>query len=118
MTDDFAVDVGHDPTGRVCVVAVAGKLDPVAVGRLEPELDALYDAGHRRFVLDLGRLTYVGSLGLRVFVRLANRVRADGWLGVCNVTAPVREVFDLTKVSTLLRLYPSRADAVDAARSR
>ena len=72
----------------------------------------------RYFVFDLARLTYVGSIGLRVLVGLGNRVRADGYLAVCNVSAPIRTVFDLTKVSTLLRLFPTRADAVDAARSR
>jgi anti-sigma B factor antagonist len=118
MSDAFSVEVGHDPSGRVCVVALAGKLDPVAVEQLDPVVDRLYQEGHRHFVLDLGRLVYVGSLGLRVLVGLANRVRADGSLGLCGVSAPVRGILDLTKVSTLLHIYPSRADAVDAARSR
>jgi anti-anti-sigma factor len=118
MNDDFTIDVGYDPSGRVCVVALGGKLDPAAVGVLEPRLDTLYDEGERRFVFDLGRLEYVGSLGLRVLVALANRVRADGSVGVYNVSAPVRQIFDLTKVGTILRVYPSWADAIDAVRSR
>jgi anti-anti-sigma factor len=113
----FSFEVQHDPSGRVCVVALTGNLDPVAVGQVEPELDTLYHNGERRFVFDLGRLEYIGSLGLRVLVGLANRVRADGMVGVCNDSAPVRQIFDLTKVGTILRTYPSRADAVDAARS-
>jgi anti-sigma B factor antagonist len=118
MGDTFSVDVEHDPAGRVCVVALAGKLDPLAAGQLGPVIDRLYGDGYRDFVFDLARLAYVGSLGLRELVGLANRVRADGSVALSHVSAPVREVLDLTRVNTLLRVYPSRADAIDAARSR
>jgi anti-sigma B factor antagonist len=118
MSDVFSVAVDRDPTGRVCVVTLTGKLDPVAAEELQPVVDRLFEDGHRDFVLDLGRLAYVGSLGLRVFVGLANRVRGGGSLGLCAVSAPVREILDLTKVSTLVRIYPSRADAIDGVLSR
>jgi anti-anti-sigma factor len=118
MSEPFAVEVGYDPTGRVCVVALAGKLDPPACDLLEPELEALYADGRRHFVFDLKQLRYVGSLGLRAFVGLANRVRGEGSVAACGLTGVVREVFDVTKVSAVLRVYPSRADAVDAIVSR
>jgi anti-anti-sigma factor len=118
MGSDFAIEVDHDAAARVCVVALAGKLDPLAVEQVDPVVEQLFGDGHRAFVLDLGRLTYVGSVGLRVLIGLANRVRADGYLGVCNVAPPVRHLLDLTKASTLLRIFPTRADAIDAARSR
>ncbi|MBN9518673.1 STAS domain-containing protein [bacterium] len=118
MSESFAVNVGYDPNGRVCVVTLAGKLDPSACEVLEPELDALVAAGRRHFVLDLGQLRYVGSLGLRAFVALANRVRGEGAVVACSLSPPVREVFDMTRISAVLRVYPSRADAVDAVASR
>src|SRR5262245_31671012 len=113
MSDDvFTIDVQYDPSGRVCVVALAGKLDPLATEQLEPRLAALYDGGQRLFVCDLERLEYVGSLGLRVIVGLANKLRADGSLVVCNVSDPVRRILDLTKVGQILRVYQTRADAI------
>jgi anti-anti-sigma factor len=117
MADRFDIDVSHDPTGRVCVVALAGKLDPDGAAALDPELDALVAAGDRRFVLDLAGLRYVGSLGLRSLVGLANRVRGEGTVVLCAPPAPVRQVLEMTRITTLLRVYPSRADAIDAARS-
>ncbi|QDU23801.1 STAS domain-containing protein [Urbifossiella limnaea] len=118
MTRPFEVDVGYDPTGRVCVVALAGKLDPPACEVLEPELNARVAAGCRHFVLDLSGLRYVGSLGLRAFVALANRVRGEGAVAACGLTGGVREVFDMTKMGAVLRIYATRADAVDAVVSR
>ncbi len=117
MNDKFLIDVSDCPDGRVCVVSLTGKLDPLAVEQLDLVVNRLYEGGHRYFVFDLTRLVYVGSVGLRVFVELANRVRANGYLGVCNVTAQIRQLFDMTKISTIVRIFPSRADALDAARS-
>jgi anti-anti-sigma factor len=118
MAEPFAVNVGYDASGRVCVVALVGKLDPLACEVLDPELDALLAAGVRRFVLDLGGLRYVGSLGLRAFVALANKVRGDGSVSACGLSPLVREVFEMTRVNALLRVYPTRTDAVDAALSQ
>jgi anti-anti-sigma factor len=101
--------------GKVCVVLLAGKLDPPACEVLDAKLDALLDAGERRFVLDLSKLSYLGSLGIRSFVRLAGRVKGDG---VAYLSAPsplVREVLELTKVDKVTPIYPDRRAAVEAA---
>ena len=113
----FNAALTFDPSGKVCVVEVTGKLDMVAAGEFEALLEAQYRAGARHFVLDLGGLEYVGSLGLQAFIRLANRVRGAGAVALCEVAAPVRQLLELTKATQVLKLYPSRADAIDAVRS-
>jgi anti-anti-sigma factor len=99
----------------VLVVALRGKLDPVAVEELTPKVEEAYRAGSRRFVFDLTHLDYVGSLGLRLFVGLYTRVKGEGAVVFCNPSGPLRSVLELTKVNHVLRLYPTRAEAIDAA---
>jgi anti-anti-sigma factor len=120
MTDPtvFAVEESFDPSGRVCVLALVGKLDPLAAEELQPRVDALHARGTRHFVFDLGRLEYVGSLGLRVLVALANKVKGEGGVAVCNPCPPVQSILDMTKTGRVLPVYGSRADAIDAVRSR
>src|SRR5262249_50326074 len=101
----------------VCLVTLVGKLDSVAVAEVESRVDALYEQGYRQFVFDLTRLTYVGSMGLRVFVALSNRVRWAGGVAVCALTPAIGGIFDLTKVTQLVKIYPTRREAIDAARS-
>lgn len=100
---------------RVLVVSVRGKLDPPAVLELTPRIEEAYRAGARRFVFDLTRLEYAGSLALRLFVGLHNRVKGEGAVVLCNPPASLREVFALTRVDQVLRAYPTRAEALDAA---
>lgn len=118
MSEKFTVAVADEPGGRVCVVALAGTLDPPACEVLDPKIDALVAAGRRRFVFDLTGLRYIGSLGLRTLVGLSNRVRGEGTVALCGLSRDVRSVLELTKVTAILRVYPTRADAVDAAQSR
>jgi anti-anti-sigma factor len=110
---EFALEL--DSTSQVMVVYLTGKLDPLATEELQPRLDEAYQSGVRRFVFDLTRLTYVGSLGLRMFVGLHNRVKAEGGaVALGNPTSPVLKILDMTKLNVVLRHYPTTREAVDA----
>ena len=103
-----------EPDNRVMVVSLSGKLDPQATEELSPRLDEAYAAGYRRFVFDLSQLDYVGSLGLRLFVGLHNRLRGEGSVALCCPTSPVLTILDMTKLNRVLRYYPTRPEAIDA----
>ncbi len=108
----FALET--DPVSRVTIVTVSGKLDPVAADDMAPALDDAYRNGARKFVFDLSDLVYVGSLGLRLFVGLHNRVRGEGGVALAAPKPSVLKIFDMTKLTTLLRHYPTRHEAIDA----
>lgn len=108
-----------DDHTRVCVVSLAGKLDPVAVEDLHPQVQELVRAGYKRFVFDLSALDYVGSLGIRLLVGLANQLKPDGGsVALSDLTAGVRSVVELTRVDRILPTYPTRTAAVDAVRTK
>lgn len=118
MSDDFSFEMRTDPSGAVDVVDLVGKLDPVGAEQLGPALIRLFDAGRRQFVLDLSRLEYIGSLGLRAVLTLHNKLRSTGGAVVlAAVSAPVEQILDLTRVNVILRRYPTVAEAIDAVRS-
>jgi anti-sigma B factor antagonist len=103
-----------DDLTRVCVVTLNGQLDPVAVEDLHPQVQELVRAGYRRYVFDLSGLEYIGSLGLRLMVGLANQVKGDGSVALCDLTAGVRSVIELTKIDQVVPTFHSRAEAVGA----
>lgn len=106
----------YDSRAKVMVVSLVGKLDPVAAEQLAPHLDEAHRTGVRRFVFDLSRLGYVGSLGLRLLVATHNRVRGEGAVALCAPAAPVLTILDMTKLNRVLRHYPTRHEALDALR--
>src|SRR5690349_21072615 len=112
---ECAFEFEYTPDRRVLVIALRGKLDPLAVEELTPKVEEEYRAGARRFVFDLTHLDYVGSLGLRLWVGLYSRVKGEGAVVFANPSGRLRSVLELTKVNHVLRLYPTRAEAIDAA---
>ena len=111
----FAAEVVPGTPDRVCVVALSGRLDQYGSDILQQRLDQLYRAGERRFVLDLASVGYVGSIAIRVFLAVAGRVKGEGVAYLCAPQPLVKEVLDLVKIGTVIRCYPTRVDAVDAA---
>ena len=112
FTSRFEID---DDT-RVVIVSLTGNLDSVAVEEFHPQVQELVRAGYRRYVFDMMGLEYVGSLGLRLVIGLANQLKSDGAVALCHATGGVRSVIEMTKVDQVLRTYATREDASEAVR--
>jgi anti-sigma B factor antagonist len=69
---------------------------------------------HKHIVLDLAGVDYIDSAGLGTLVAGAASVRrAGGELKLANLTARVRDLMQITRLSTLFDVY----DSLDKARS-
>lgn len=83
---------------RDCVrVRPAGELDVSTVPDLRDELAELRRAGFKRLILDLSKLEYIDSTGLRLVLHLDAEARQDGFeLRLVPGGAAVQRVFELT----------------------
>jgi anti-anti-sigma factor len=76
-----------------------GELDLASIGRVEQAAEALLAQGVRALVLDLGDVSFVDSSGLRLFIVLDQRARADGWK--LTLTRPQPQAMTVFVVSGL-----------------
>jgi anti-sigma B factor antagonist len=74
--EPFRVEV-HPERDSVRVVPV-GELDIATVGEIDARLRELNRAGFRRFVLDLRRLTFIDSCGVRLVLTWHAAARQNG----------------------------------------
>jgi len=100
-------------------LAVRGEVDSATAPALTERLDAEIRESVGSFVLDLSGLEFLDSTGLRVLLRARGLLgREDRALVVICPYGPVRRVFELSGLSTVFALYPSRdaaaADLVPA----
>lgn len=107
-----------DDAARVCVVSLSGKFDPEAVDDLHPQVQELVRAGYRKFVFDMSGVGHIGSMGLRLLVGLANQVKGDGSVVLCDLTDGVRSVVEVTRINQVLPTFASRAEAVGAVKGK
>lgn len=109
MTD---VTIERTQVSDQVVLTVSGRMDAEAAPDFEEQCQASIAEGHTSLIVDLGDLRYVSSMGLRSFVSVAKTLQAKGGaMRLCRLTGLVKQVFEITGLLVLFRVYPS----VDAA---
>lgn len=96
----------------VTLVTLAGSLDSNTSPRAQAALDGILAGGARKVVLDLSRVDYISSAGLRVMLATAKRLSAGGALRLFGLNETVREVFDISGFSTFLAVFATETDAL------
>jgi stage II sporulation protein AA (anti-sigma F factor antagonist) len=110
------MEIAQVMAGQAVVVAPAGRIDTTTSEAVEHALAAALDGGARRLVVDFAGVTYISSVGLRVLLVVAKRVRTDrGTLVLCGLGDAVRQVFDLAGFLPLFAVEPTRELAVARA---
>ena len=90
------------------VVTAEGRLDTGTSADLEGECAGRIESGARRMVLDLSRLEYVSSAGLRVMLALAKRLQAAGGeLSLCAATGLVKETLEIAGIGSIVAVHPT-----------
>ena len=87
--------------GAELAVSLEGRLDTASA----PEFEAVVKnelAGVERFVLELKKLQYTSSAGLRVILLAQKTMNKQGIMTLKNVSDGVMEVFEMTGLSDLL----------------
>lgn len=83
---------------------VRGRLDTVTSPELQAEMDKVSDATSE-LVLDFSALDYISSAGLRVLLSANKKMVAKGGtLLIVGANAVVKDVFDMTGFSDILKL--------------
>ena len=98
------------------VVSPVGRIDQSNVeafqGAVTPHLQTCAEGQHQ-LVLDLSKLEYISSAGLRVLMIAAKQSKAQK--GVLLVAGPqplVKEIFEISKFTAVLTITPSLREAL------
>ena len=107
------MSLSSEKIGEVLVVSTAGQINSANAAELESQLMALVEQCEHQWVLDMGRLDYISSAGLRVVLLLAKRLKQhSGRLVLCSLQPHVHEVFDISGFLAILTVVDTRAEAL------
>jgi anti-sigma B factor antagonist len=93
-------------------VTLSGELDLATVARVEQAVDAALAKGVRKLVIDLARVGFVDSSGLRLFIVLDQRAASEGWK--LSLTRPPERVMTVFRVSGVEDTLPFADDRARA----
>jgi anti-sigma B factor antagonist len=80
-----------------------GRLDTITSPNLDSKINEVIN-GATKLTMDLAKLEYISSAGLRVLLGALQAMEDKGEMVVCNLTAPVREIFELTGFANLFNI--------------
>ena len=97
----------------VKVVQIEGDLDTGSSPEAQKQLDQLREKGVKKILLDMAKLDFISSAGLRVLLATAQELKQGGGdFRVCSLNEAVKEVFDLSGFSTLLMVLENEETAL------
>lgn len=90
-------------SGTTLTVNLEGRLDTTTAPQLEGELRDSVD-GLTGLVIDLEKLDYISSAGLRVLLAMQKIMNRQGGMIIKNANETVMEVFEVTGFSDILTI--------------
>ena len=111
------MDIREERKDGFLVLDLEGRLDAISSKMFEEKVVGLIDGGETRLVIDLARVDYVSSAGLRVFLMASKRLApAEGKFALCSLQQPVKQVFDIVGFYSIFPILNSRDEALNSLR--
>ena len=89
--------------GTVLKLTLDKKLSAVTAEQLEKELEEKLD-GVKDFTIDMAKLAYVSSAGLRVLLKAQKQVSQNGTMKIINAVPEVMRIFETTGFTDILNI--------------
>lgn len=98
-------------------VVLDGRLDTAAVTAIELGFTATIVPAGRPAIVDLGKVTFLASLGVGMFIRTARAAAGRGnTIVLYNATPPVAEIIDTMGLGEIIAIAATESEAIALAR--
>lgn len=107
------MQISVEEHGKATVVKLAGHMGHVSIDEFNRVLEECLARGARDIVLDMGRMDYISSAGLRCLFNLVTQVNnLKGKLILCSMQPEVRQVFDVSGFTSFFSISDSLSAAL------
>jgi len=112
------MDLAQKRIAGTVVLAPSGRIDHATAEAFKTSLGphvARCAAGQDRLVLDFSAVEYISSAGLRVLMLAAKQAKAQGGvLAVAALQPIVREIFEISRFTLVLKVFATVDEALAA----
>jgi anti-anti-sigma factor len=107
------MDISVREENGVTIADIVGKLDTATSPAAQERLNTLLKEGKTKILINLEKLDYIASSGLRVLLTLAKDLEKEGGaFRICGLNKVVQEIFDISGFSSILKVWPSESEAL------
>jgi anti-sigma B factor antagonist len=97
------MQINYTKEASVLTVAPEGRIDTMTAPELEKKFSEILD-GVTDLVLDMAKVAYISSAGLRVILKVQKRMLCQGSMKLIGVNDSIQEVFEITGFSDILNI--------------
>ena len=112
------MDIEARHVGDVLIINISGRLDGLAAQDAQDRILNIVRDEDLRVLLNLEKLAYLSSAGLRVILQIAKLLdEKRGELKICKAAGGVRYTLDLVGFHSLIKIYDTEHDAFSTFRA-
>ena len=109
------MEIAQRTEGRVLVAKTCEpRVDARLASEFKQRLLAMIESGHPLIALDLSDVDFLDSSGLGAIVSALKQLNGRGDLVIVGAKPAVTNLFRLTRMDKVFRMYPGTAEAVAA----
>lgn len=109
------MEIAERSDGKVLVAKTFDqRVDARSSGEFKQRLITIIEAGHPLIALDLSEVQFIDSSGLGAIVSVLKRLDGRGDLVIVGAQPAVANLFRLTRMDKVFRMFRGAADAVAA----
>lgn len=97
------MDINKVKDGSCLRIDVIGRLDTLTAPQLDKEIEAEIN-GVETLILNMEKLEYISSAGLRVVLSAHKKMMKQGELIIKNLNEDVTEVFEITGFADIMNI--------------
>ena len=96
---------------KICVNLKEKRLDAKIAVQFKDKMKELIDEGNAYFILNLADVEFIDSSGLGAIVTSLKLLGRNGDIVICNLHDDVMQMFSLTRMNKVFRIFKSFEDA-------
>ncbi len=94
------------------LIEVEGELDLATAPRLKWPLVDSIDAGSRRLIVDLSRVTFMDSTALGVLIGIRRSLKLGSRLAIVCTDPDVLKIFEISGLDAVFQIFPTFDEAL------
>jgi anti-anti-sigma factor len=109
------MEIHDERVGDTWIVTARGRLDGNVSADFADHVGRLIESPNPKLLIDFTGVDLVTSAGVWAVLLLSKKIKsAGGSFALCSVRDSVREVLDVSDLTSMLSVHPARAEAIAA----
>ena len=109
------MEVTSEQKGNATVIYIDGDLTTSSSSKAEAEINEIIGNDLTNIVINVEKVAFIASTGLRIILALGKRLNGDGKkLCVCSMNDTTKSVFNMSGFSKLFPVFDEESEALES----